>query len=107
MEYHIDKNSYYLNETLPLTYLTIKKSIHGNTKNALSHRGLKLYLFIDNINKTGGLKAFFHRFPGIYQTYTTIQTVDLKDKDYYYARLWGQIGKAYEIQIRHEQTKSI
>ena len=100
----IDTNSLYLDEVLGELYCQVEKSVHGNVKHSYSLRGHKMYNFIDNLERQGGLPAFYRGFPHIHKTIQTIRRVDLDDKTFYYARLWGQIGRAYHAQIKFAKT---
>lgn len=103
----IDSNSLYLDEVLPRKVLRIKKEVHGNVKQALSLRGKKLYHFIDNIDRDGGLPSFYKRFPGVHKTIEAIRTGQpspAQQKEY--ARLWGQINRAYHKKIEFEESTS-
>lgn len=102
---NIDSNSLYLDEVLPRIVIRIKKEVHGNVKQALSLRGKKLYDFIDRIDRDGGLPSFYRRFPGVHKTVLDIRTgqpSSAQQKEY--ARLWGQINRAYHKKIEFEKS---
>ena len=101
----IDSNSLYLDEVLPRIVIRIKKDVHGNVKQALGLRGKKLYHFIDNIDRDGGLPAFYRRFPGVHKTIVAIRTGQPSpEHQKEYVRLWGQINRAYHKKIEFEES---
>lgn len=103
---YVDDNSLYIDEAMARYYLKVKKKVHGNSKNCKSIRGQKMYDFIDNTERSGGLTAFYKRFPDIHQTIKAIRGVELEGKPKYHAKLWNLIGARYDKYIKHEQTKS-
>lgn len=103
--YKVDANSIELNELIPVYYLKVTKRIHGNVKNSDYLRGLYLHQYIHKYELNGGLRAFYQQFPDIQHTMRAIHMVEIDYRYKYYVRLYKQIGRHYELQIKHEQTK--